>query len=140
MTVSVFGSLKIESAMSCRLSRRLHPFRRTSPERVAMLRAKETKMADLGRSRVGGRDGQDFRLGRDKSRTKKFDRRSRRPGIIGETQGAQRTSIMREVRKCLELGIVEQIALAHDPADPLLDHALRQILAQTAPARRIAQE
>ena len=46
------------------LLRRLHPFRGTAPERVAVLGAKEAEMAELGRAGVGGGDGQDFRLGR----------------------------------------------------------------------------
>src|SRR6266851_4141011 len=119
---------------------RLDPFRRASPQRVAMLGAEETKMADLGRAGIGGRDGEDFRLGRRKSRAQKFDRRARRPGVVGKAQRAQRALKFRKILQRLELVIVEQIALAHDPAGPLQKHALRQIFAQPAPARRIAQQ
>src|SRR6266478_895916 len=122
------------------LFRRLDPFRGASPERVAMLGTEKTKMADLGHSDVGGRDGEDFRLGRDKSRAEQFDSRPRRPGIIGKAQRAHRALELRKILQAAELGIVEQIAFAHDPGDPFLEYALRQILSQTAPPRRIAQQ
>src|ERR1700704_6479156 len=57
-----------------------------------------------------------------------------------ERHSAHRPAKLRKILQSLECGVVEQIALAHDPADPLLKHALRQVFAQTAPARRIAQE
>src|ERR1700730_3208562 len=114
MTVqqTVIGSLKIESATlfrrsPCATSVRLapssllgglNPFRGTSPQRIAMLRAEETEMADPGGAGVGRRDGQDFRFGRGKSRTKQFDGRERRPGIVGQAQRAQRPAIVGEVR------------------------------------------
>ncbi len=59
---AVFGCLKIESGMRRSLFHGLNPFGRTSPQRVAMLGAEKTKMADLGYSGVGGSDGQDFRF------------------------------------------------------------------------------
>src|ERR1700726_4004006 len=119
---------------------RLDPFRGASPQRVAMLGAKETEMADPGRTHVGGRYGENFWLDRGKSRAQQFDRWPRRPGIIGKAQRAHRALELRKILQRLELGIVEQIAFAHDPGDPLLKYALRQILAQPAPARRIAQQ
>src|SRR6476619_4031743 len=85
------------------LFRGLYPLRRASPERVAMLGTKKTKMADLGHAGIGGRDGENFRLGRCKSRTQKFDRRPRRPGIVGKAQRAHRPAISREILHRLEL-------------------------------------
>src|SRR5258706_7813915 len=46
------------------LVRGLHPFRRTPPQRVAMLGAEKSEMADLARSRIRRRNRQDFRLDR----------------------------------------------------------------------------
>src|SRR5258708_27830773 len=105
-----------------------------------MVGTEKTEMADLGRSEMGGRDGEDLRLGRDKSRAEQFDRRPGRPGIIGKAQRAHRAIELRKVLQAAELWIVEQIAFAHDPGDPFLEYALRQVLAQAAPARRIAQQ
>src|SRR4029077_7232378 len=53
-----------EPALLCRLD----PFRRTSPQRVAMVGTEKTEMADLVRSHIGWRDGEDLRPGRDISR------------------------------------------------------------------------
>src|SRR5216684_4067746 len=105
-----------------------------------MVGTEKTEMADLGRSDIGRRDGEDLRLGRDKSRAEQFDRRPGRPGIIGKAQRAHRAIELRKVLQAAEPGIIEQITFAHDPGDPLLKYTLRQILAQTAPPRRIAQQ
>src|SRR5258705_2699539 len=49
------------------LFRRLDPFRGASPQRVAMFGTEKTEMADPGHSGVGRRDGEDLRLGPDKT-------------------------------------------------------------------------
>ena len=105
-----------------------------------MLGAEKAEMADPGYFGISGCDGEDFRFGRSKSGTQKFDRRPRRPGIVGEAQRAHRSLKFRKILQRLELGIVEQIAFAHDPAGPFEKHALWQIFAQAAPARRVAQQ
>src|SRR6266576_6438038 len=89
---------------------RLDPFRGASPQRVAMFGTEKTEMADLGRSHIGRRDGEDFRLDRDKACAKQFDRRTRRPGIIGKAQRAHRAIELRKVLQAAEPGVVEQIA------------------------------
>ena len=53
---------------------------------------------------------------------------------------AHRAPVVRKILQCAEIWIVEQIARAHHPARPLLENALGQILAQTAPAGRITQQ
>src|SRR5712671_5376805 len=100
-----------------------------------MFGTEKTEMADPGRSDVGRRDGEDFRLGRDKSRAEQFDRRPRRPGIVGKAQRAHRAIELLKILQAAEPGIVEQIAFVHDPGDPFLEYALRQVLAQAAPPR-----
>src|SRR5207237_4247124 len=75
--VVIAGSVRPPSATCMRpapssLLRCLDPFRRASPERVAVFGAKETEMADLGCSHLGWCDGQDFRLDRGKSRAQQF--------------------------------------------------------------------
>src|SRR5215208_2833438 len=117
----------------------LNPLRRTAPQGVAAFAAKETEMADVAHLSFGGRDRDDFRRDRSKSRTEHFDRWPRCPGIIGEAQRAHGPAIIRKVLYCRELGIVEQIAFAHDPVDPLQKGVLGQILTQTDPPRRITQ-
>src|SRR5712671_5912504 len=114
---------------------RLDPFGGASPQRVAIFGTEKTEMADLGRPDIGRRDGEDLRLGRDESRAKQFDCRPRRPGIIGKAQRAHRAIELRKILQAAEPGIVEQIAFAHDPRDPFLEYALRQVLAQAAPPR-----
>src|ERR1700676_5478219 len=87
------------------LIRRLNPFRRTPPEGVAMLGAKETEMTDFGGAGVGGRDGQDLRLDRGKSGTQQSDRRPGRPGIVGQAQRAHRTPVIRKIGQAGKFGI-----------------------------------
>src|SRR6266851_2231990 len=106
------------------LLHRLDPFRRAPPQRVAMLGAEESEMADFCDADVGGRYGEDFWLRRLKSGAQKFDCRSRRPGIVRKAERAQRAWKFRKILQRLERRIVEQIALAHHPADPLQKHAL----------------
>src|SRR3954451_5526184 len=96
---------------------RLNPFRRVSPQGLTMLGAKITEMAD--RAQLGGRDRDYFRLDRAKARTEQFDSRTRRPGIIGQAQRAHRSAVMRKILQLGELGIIQQIAFARDPAHPL---------------------
>ena len=50
-----FAALAMTAYMRANLLRRLNPFRRTPPQRVAMLGAEETEMADLGGADIGGR-------------------------------------------------------------------------------------
>src|SRR6476660_4599777 len=76
--------------MAAALLRRLDPFGGASPQRVAIFGPEKTEMADLGRPHVGRRDGEDLRLGRDKACAKQFDRRPRRPWVIGKAQRAHR--------------------------------------------------
>src|SRR5450631_97719 len=115
------------------LFRRLNPFRGASPQRVAVFGAEKTDMADPFGADVGGRNGQDFRLDGDKARAQEFNRGRRRPGIVGKAQRAHRPAELRKILQRLEIGVVEQIAPAHDPADPLLKHAAWQILTDAAP-------
>src|ERR1700687_5115558 len=91
---------------------RVNPFRRASPQRVAMFGAEETEMTDLCHAGVGGGDGEDFRLDRATARAKQFDRSSRRPGNAGQAQRAHRSVKFRKMLQRLEAGIVEQIAFA----------------------------
>jgi len=65
---------------------RLDPFRRASPQRVAVFGSEEAHMADGAGAGVGGGDGDDLGLDRGKSRAQQFDRRPRRPGIVGQAQ------------------------------------------------------
>src|SRR5260370_19091014 len=110
---------------------RIDPFRGASPQRVAMFGTEKTEMADPGHSDICRRDGEDLRPGRDKARAEQFDRRPRRPGIIGKAKRARRAIELRKVLQTAEPGVVEQIAFAHDPGDPFLKYALRQVLAHT---------
>src|SRR6266852_9417166 len=135
-----YGSrLKAGTTRRASLFRRLDPFRGTSPQRVAVFGAEKTEMADPLGADVRGRNGQDFRIDGDEPRAQQFNRRRRRPGIVGKAQRAHRPAELRKVLQRLEVGVVEQIAPAHDPADPLLKHAPWQILTDAAPARRVAQ-
>src|SRR4051794_18450390 len=98
----IAGSVRPPSATCVRpapssLFRCLDPFRRASPERVAVLGAKETERADLGCPPLGWCDGQVFRLDRKKPRAQQFDRRSRRPGIIGKAQRSHRPAVVRKI-------------------------------------------
>src|SRR5260370_26042903 len=91
------------------LLRCLNPFRSAAPQRVAVLGAEKAEMADAGHRGLGGRDGQDFRPGRSKSRAKKLDGRSGRPRIVGKAQRAHCPAVRRKILERLELGIVGQL-------------------------------
>jgi hypothetical protein len=82
---------------NCPLSVRLQPFRGAAPERVAVLGAEEAEMTDFARADIGGRHSDDLGLGRRIALAEHFDRRPRRPGIVGEVQRAHRALVVLEV-------------------------------------------
>ena len=87
-----------DETSAVQLIHRLKPFRGAPPQGVALVGPKESEMTDLGRADIRRRDGENVRRDRAKSRAQHFDRGPGRPGIVGDTQRAQRAAIFREIR------------------------------------------
>src|SRR6516162_962398 len=118
----------------------LKPFGGAAPQRVAVLGPEEAEMAEFRGTDVRRRDGEDLRFDRREARAQQLDRRSSRPGIVRETDRAQSAPVFWKVRETGKRLVVEEIARAVHPAHPLQERVPRQVFAESAPARRVAEQ
>src|SRR5580704_2358171 len=89
---------------------RLQPFRGATPQCVAVLGAEEAEMTYFAHADIARCDGEDLGFRRRIALAEQFDRRPRRPGIVGEVQCAHRALVVLEVvEERYERFVVKQI-------------------------------
>src|SRR5262249_47242497 len=94
------------------------PFGRRAPKGVAMLRAKESKVANRPRADCAWIDLATLGLGASKARDQKIDGIGRRPRVVGQPDRAQGAAIAGGVLAFGERRVVAEIGWRHDPIRP----------------------